>query len=121
MVSGGENMGNVNSQGLTWKTMSELTGKCVTVPWYRGVACYVRGPVKVWEPETYFVGETDDGEPSEVETGFGEWIDGDGSRLRLVMVGDDREFEADADECTLLSDDDFCADCGQLGCGHGRY
>lgn len=100
--------------------MSELTGKCVTVPWYRGVACYVRGPVKLYVPDISYAIDPETGEES-CEEFDGEWIDGDGSRLRLVMVGDDREFEADADECTLLSDDDFCADCGQLGCGHGRY
>jgi hypothetical protein len=101
--------------------MSELTGKYVTVPWYRGVACYVRGPVKVYEPDVCYVSDPETGEEIPEETGYGEWVNGDGSRLRLVMVGDDREFEADADECTLISDDDFCSDCGQVGCGHGRY
>lgn len=102
--------------------MSELTGKCVTVPWYRGVACYVRGPVRVFDPYmAYYVDEDGNEFEAPSDDGAGDWIDGDGSRLRLVMVGDDCEFEADADECTLLSDDDFCADCGQLGCGHGRY
>jgi hypothetical protein len=101
--------------------MSELTGKCVTVPWYRGVACYVRGPVKVFEPYMAYYTDPETGDEFEDYTDDGEWINGDGSRLRLVMVGDDREFEADADECTVISDDDFCSDCGQIGCGHGRY
>jgi hypothetical protein len=80
----------------------------------------VRGPVKVFEPDICYAVDPETGEEM-AEEFDGEWVDGDGSRLRLVMVGDDREFEADADECTLISADDFCSDCGQVGCGHGRY
>jgi hypothetical protein len=89
---------------------------------YPGIACFVRGPVKHFEPYTYMA-HTEDGEEIEVpcDDGDGEWIDGDGSRLRLVMVGDDREFVVDADEIEPLAEDDFCSDCGQIGCGHGRY
>lgn len=36
------------------------------------------------------------------------------------MVGDDREFRFDPDECTELAPADFCGECGQIGCCHGR-
>lgn len=87
---------------------------------YPGIACYVRGPERLWEPYVFY-GTDDDGNEFEYsEPGGGEWIDGDGSRLRVVMVGDDHEFVVDADECRELKEGDYCIECGQLGCMHGR-
>lgn len=40
------------------------------------------------------------------------------SVVRAVMVGDDRELEVDRSELKLISDDDYCSGCGQIGCGH---
>lgn len=45
---------------------------------------------------------------------------GDEHQLRAHMVGDDTTYTFDVEECTVLSEDEFCHDCGQLGCGHGR-
>lgn len=36
----------------------------------------------------------------------------------VVMVGDDRVFEFDPEECEPLEEDEFCPSCGQIGCGH---
>lgn len=35
-----------------------------------------------------------------------------------VMVGDDRRYELDVDELTIINEDDYCLSCGQIGCGH---
>lgn len=37
-----------------------------------------------------------------------------------VMVGDDREHAIDVCDLTELDDNEFCSECGQIGCGHGR-
>lgn len=42
----------------------------------------------------------------------------DRSMVRAVMVGDDRVHEVDVDDLTELGDLDYCAECGQIGCGH---
>jgi hypothetical protein len=43
----------------------------------------------------------------------------DETMVRAVMVGDDRVFEVDVDDLTVLRDDEYCNVCGQIGCGHG--
>lgn len=42
----------------------------------------------------------------------------DYERVVCIMVGDDRRFEFEISELTAISEDDFCAGCGQIGCGH---
>lgn len=37
-------------------------------------------------------------------------------RVRAHMVGDDRTWEFDREECTVIDEDDFCHECGQIGC-----
>lgn len=37
-------------------------------------------------------------------------------RVVMVMVGDDHRFSIDPADCTVLSDDDYCPGCGQIGC-----
>lgn len=86
-----------------------------------GVACVLLGPEQVWEPEIGFYEDVETGEEYEAETGEGEWVDGDGSRVRVCMVGDNHVFTVDADECTPLNNSEFCDGCGQIGCGHGSY
>jgi hypothetical protein len=41
-----------------------------------------------------------------------------GEVARVVMVGDDRVHEVDIDEISLLPREDFCGECGQIGCAH---
>lgn len=50
--------------------------------------------------------------------GEGEWVqDITSDTVIAVMVGDDREHEVSIDDLTEISDDDYCSDCGQIGCG----
>jgi hypothetical protein len=37
-------------------------------------------------------------------------------RVWAVMVGDDRVFTFDVEELTELEDDEYCPECGQIGC-----
>ena len=43
------------------------------------------------------------------------------TRVRAVMVGDDREHVVDVDDLTPLPDDGYCRECGQTGCMAVRY
>jgi hypothetical protein len=38
------------------------------------------------------------------------------SRVRMVMVGDDRIHTVDIEDITELQDDEYCPECGQIGC-----
>lgn len=89
-----------------------------------GIAFYLLGPVVklVW-PDPVLICEskdcdhyTPDGEcyahPEEPDEVVDE------SRYRAVMVGDDRVHEVDVEDLTLISPDDYCGGCGQIGCGH---
>lgn len=37
-------------------------------------------------------------------------------KWKMVMVGDDRVFHEDPDDCTKLKNSEFCYECGQIGC-----
>lgn len=48
-----------------------------------------------------------------------EWtgiITYDESRVVCVMVGDDREFNFDIEDLIPIADEDYCSECGQIGC-----
>ena len=82
-----------------------------SVAGYEGVAFYLLGYVREhrWE----------DGE--RVIDWLGDLPDAwevDETQVRAVMVGDDREHIVDVDDLTPLGDLDYCAICGQIGCGH---
>ena len=47
-------------------------------------------------------------EPEEIE---------DRTKVRCIMVGDDREFTFDIEELSPLDEEEFCPGCGQIGCG----
>lgn len=50
------------------------------------------------------------------------WIVEDQSEVQQVkirMVGDDRDFLVDRSEVEAIDRDEFCGNCGQMGCGHG--
>jgi hypothetical protein len=90
--------------------------KAYRVEGYGGVAWRVTAHAK----ESHLVHdyyEDDDG-----SAGYAEWEDVvDESRVVAHMVGDDRDFEFGIDELTPLEDNEFCRDCGQIGCGHNVY
>lgn len=41
----------------------------------------------------------------------------DPSQRVMVMVGDDSKHTFDVDELERIADDEYCKDCGQIGCG----
>lgn len=47
-----------------------------------------------------------------------EWtgIENPTGRVLMVMVGDDRLFSIDPDDVSALAEDEFCHECGQIGC-----
>lgn len=70
-------------------------------------------------------GYATDHEAIMVELDEDEWYEEyeeyeDRSRVKCHMVGDDREFIFDTYYLTKLEEDQFCPECGQIGCGHYR-
>lgn len=51
-----------------------------------------------------------------------EWtgIENRTGQLVAVMVGDDRRHLVDPEDVTPLAYSDYCPECGQIGCRHGR-
>lgn len=39
-------------------------------------------------------------------------------RVLVVMVGDDQRHSVDVDDLTPLDREEYCGECGQIGCGH---
>jgi len=39
-------------------------------------------------------------------------------RAFVMMVGDDRVFEVDAQDVKPIKRKDYCSECGQIGCHH---
>ena len=72
-----------------------------TVAGYRGVAWYVHAIETSPDDDTEWSG-------IENETG----------NVSMIMVGDDREFSTDPADLTMIDDDAYCSECGQVGC-HG--
>ena len=69
--------------------------------WGQGVAFYVRG----WELEA-----DEDTEWSGIKNRTGQVV--------VTMVGDDRKFAVDPDDVHPINEDDYCHECGQVGCCH---
>ena len=74
-------------------------GDRVMVSGYSGVAFYVHRWQTIPDEDTEWSG-------IENETGM----------IEVVMVGDDRVFVVDPDDLTAISEDDYCPECGQIGC-----
>ena len=68
---------------------------------YAGVAWYARG----WEVEP-----DDDTEWSGIKHRTG--------RVVMTMIGDDRYFAFDLSDIVPLNREEYCGNCGQLGCTH---
>lgn len=92
-------------------TTTLTRGDHVVVSGRRGVVFSVDGPHMITE-EVEYPSDTDDGETiyvyvdEEVDSGL----------IEAHMIGDDRTFVLDPDDCTLYTDE-VCS-CGQEGCGH---
>ena len=89
--------------------------KRYTVSGYRGIAFYFFGYPKVWEVAT-FLATDEDGNEYEAPSDDGEWIEDCTGRVVMIMVGDDHKFTVDESDCTEISEDDYCHECGQIGC-----
>ena len=88
-----------------------------TIKGYRGVAWRVLG----WETEP---GETEWWDATGGEDGEGEMVLDDDpepvrtGRVVARMVGDDHRFTFDESDLTPLTREEYCGECGQIGCGH---
>ncbi len=69
-----------------------------------GVAYRVLGWETKPDEDTEWTGE-------EVRTG----------RVVAVMVGDDHRYTFDLNELQRIEREDYCGECGQLGCAHDGY
>ena len=75
--------------------------EAVTVKGWAGIAWHVLGYETEPDAETEWTGY-------EQRTG----------NLLCCMVGDDRPFAFDPDKLTPLAREDYCGECGQVGCTH---
>ncbi len=83
-----------------YEPASEYDAPAYTVAsWGRGIAFAVLG----WETEP-----DEDTEWSGYENRTG--------RLIVRMIGDDRNFSENPDDLTPIREEDFCPECGQVGC-----
>ena len=82
-----------------------------------GFAWRIVGPRKVWVPVSYWWFNDDD-EMVEVFDDEGEMINDYESGIVLAyMIGDDQLHELDFDDLVKVEDDEYCHECGQIGCG----
>lgn len=89
----------------------------VKVDGYSGVAW--RTIDDEWEPELYWTEVWDDDLQDHVVVEIESENPNEG-KICCMMVGDDRLFYFDPEEVheINLEEDDFCIECGQIGCGH---
>ena len=79
-------------------TETEFAGR-YTIDGWRGIAWYVDRIETAPDEDTEWTG---------IEEPTGNVV--------CVMVGDDREFVFDPDDLTEVPEDDYCHECGQVGC-----
>ena len=79
-----------------------------------GVAWRVTGYAQETETDPIF---DEDGE----WIGEDVWERDDESRVVAHMIGDDSDWTFDVTDLTPLGDEEFCRECGQIGCGHNVY
>jgi hypothetical protein len=78
-------------------------GDHVSVDGYNGIAFYV---------DKYPFSEPDE------DTEWTGYEHEDYGLVVCVMVGDDHKFTFDIDDLTPLEREEFCGECGQIGCFH---
>ncbi len=85
-----------------------------------GVAWWVRG----WETEqiedwSFWEAVADeDGEDAVPDDAEPDWLTCRTGMLVCTMVGDDALFLIDPDDVQQIAREDYCGQCGQLGCHH---
>jgi len=85
----------------------ERAGKRYRVSGYDGIAFYVAGAIV--EPTEVYDDETGE------HVGYDYCPSGS---LACVMVGDDRIHAVEGDEVAEIGENDYCHECGQIGCKH---
>ena|SRR3990167_7481377 len=93
------------------------TDKVYRVKRWPDIAVRIIGKPQVWEPYTC-MSVTDEGDEVEVPLDEGEWVDDNSSMVLVCMVGDDHKHRVDETELIEIDELDYCASCGQIGCGH---
>jgi len=85
---------------------------------YPGVAFYILGYATEDQEQEIWFCDHDDNYPHDdgCEVSYELETVERNDMVRAVMVGDDREHLIDVDDLTPISDDDYCASCGQIGC-----
>lgn len=88
---------------------------------FDGIAFWLKGWKQRWEPLMVTLWDKEYGDYEAPDpNGEGEWVpDEPCDTVIAVMVGDNREHEVWVGDLTLLSDDEYCSVCGQIGCTHG--
>lgn len=99
----------------TEETSLDLNAR-YSVEGYGGIAFYLLGYDTEWTSEEWiYCGEGDPDEESSYLYSEPEEIE-NRDRVRAIMVGDDRVFTFDVDDLTVISEDGYCSECGQIGC-----
>lgn len=80
----------------------EFDADAYKVDGYKGIAWQVLGWETTEDSGTIYTGEN-------VCTGY----------IVARMIGDDRYFVFERDEITPIEREEFCSECGQIGCKHG--
>lgn len=103
-------------------------------PQFRGIALYRSGVVTdhveprwVWDPD--FADDYPDDAPAGWWEGCERQIDAEPecscpisqTECYVTMVGDDTRHLVDIDDLEPLPREDFCGECGQIGCDHDGY
>ena len=84
-----------------------------------GVAWRVLGPSKVWTEESWEIvcEENDCDHDSDMCYVYNEpEKEDDPFMVDCVMVGDDEVWSFYTDDLTMISDEEYCRECGQIGC-----
>jgi hypothetical protein len=88
-------------------------------PAFAGVALRIHGYPKIWVPDIFLMTDEDGNEYEDEDPSEGEWEDDLGSdRILVRMVGDDSKHSVYVSDLTEISEDDYCNECGAIGCGH---
>ena len=97
-------------------------GARYSVAGYEGIAFWLDGYPQRWEPYTCLMEDPETGEEWEEPTDEGEWVDDlDCGLVLAVMVGDDYRHKVPIDDLTVVAREDYCGECGQIGCRHDGY
>lgn len=111
----------LNEDGSPSEFQLGVNVQCESLP---DVACYIKRWDQQYDPTYIYVGDDDFDTDPDAEwelTGDGEWFENPQSdQVFVVMIGDDKEYLVDFESLQLIDDDEFCSQCGQIGCSHGR-